>query len=269
MDARELLQQGNLSAALEKLQEQVRSDPANVKHRIFLFQLLCVLGRWDRALVQLNLAAEMDAKCVLMAQACRPAIQCEALRSEVFAGRRQPLIFGEPPEWVGWLLQAAQLDGAGRHAQAAPLRQRAFDTAPAVPGAIDGRPFAWLADADPRLGPMLEAIIEGRYFWVPLVNVRLIRIETPTDLRDVVWCPATFTWANGGSSVAFIPGRYPGSESHEDAAVQLGRRTQWTTQDGLELPVGQRLLATDEGEYPLLEVRVVSLGEQSAGAEAQ
>ena len=29
-------------------------------------------------------------------------------------------------------------------------------------------PFDWVADADPRLGPVLEAYIDGKYYWVPL-----------------------------------------------------------------------------------------------------
>ena len=40
---------------------------------------------------------------------------------------------------------------------------------PAAP--IDGKAFAWMADADMRLGPVLEAVINGRYYWVPLVHL--------------------------------------------------------------------------------------------------
>ncbi|MFO1349473.1 MAG: hypothetical protein U1F68_01835 [Gammaproteobacteria bacterium] len=36
------------------MQEQVRKNPANAKYRVFLFQLLAVLGQWERALNQLN-----------------------------------------------------------------------------------------------------------------------------------------------------------------------------------------------------------------------
>ena len=43
------LRQGDLPAALAQLQEQIRDKPANAKLRIFLFQLLCVRGEWERA----------------------------------------------------------------------------------------------------------------------------------------------------------------------------------------------------------------------------
>ncbi len=259
MDAAELLKQARLDEALLKLQEQVRGDPANARHRVFLFQLLAVMGRWDKALTQLNVAADLDPKALLMAQVCRQTLQCEAFRAEVFAGQRLPLVFGQPDEWVGWLVQANQLAAEGHHAQAVEMRNRAFEAAPAVAGNIDGKPFEWLADADPRLGPVLEAIIDGKYFWVPMHNIRQVSVEAPADLRDVVWLPANFTWANGGVGVGMIPGRYPGTESATDGAVRLGRRTDWrTVAPEMDIPIGQRLLVTNEGEYPLFELRRIS-----------
>ena len=56
--AEQSLKDGDPAAALAQLQEQVRANPADPKLRVFLFQLLCVLGQWDRALNQLNVAAE-------------------------------------------------------------------------------------------------------------------------------------------------------------------------------------------------------------------
>ena len=44
-----------------------------------------------------------------MVHAYREAIRCEVLRTEIFAGRRKPLIFGEPPHWMAWLLESLRL----------------------------------------------------------------------------------------------------------------------------------------------------------------
>ena len=38
----------------------------------------------------------------------------------------------------------------------------------------------------------------GRYYWVPWQRIRTLALEQPSDLRDYVWMPAGFTWANGG-----------------------------------------------------------------------
>jgi type VI secretion system protein ImpE len=259
--AEELVKAGKLDEALTALQDEVRNNPAKPALRVFLFQLLCVLGRWDRALTQLNVAAEMDPKTLLMAQACRSALQCEALRAKVFAGERTPLVMGEPQEWIGKLFESLRLLATGHPSQAADLRAQAFEDAPAVSGFADAKPFDWLADADERLGPVFECIIEGRYYWVPMNNVAAIDIEAPADLRDVVWSPVTFRWTNGGDSIGFMPVRYAGTESSSDDAARLARKTDFVDA-GAEtyIGVGQRIWATPDGDHAMLQTRRICFG---------
>jgi len=269
----DLLTERSLQPVLARVQDQVRREPANPKHRIFLFQLLAILGQWERALTQLAVLGEMDAATLPMVQTYREAVRCEALRAEVFAGRRSPLIFGDPEPWIALLLEALRLTAEGHHPQAQSIREQAFEAAPTSPGRVDQQPFAWIADADPRLGPVLEAIINGRYFWIPFQRIRALKLEAPADLRDLVWMPAYFTWSNGGETVGLIPARYPGSQNSNDPVLQLGHKTEWIEQAaGLYIGMGQRMLASDAGEYPLLDVRLLQLDEaertvDSAGAQ--
>ncbi|MBI5017332.1 MAG: virulence protein SciE type [Deltaproteobacteria bacterium] len=266
MLAEESLRQGNLEESLAELQQRVRSAPSDPKLRVFLFQLLAVLGQWDRALNQLNVSAELDASTLAMAQTYRTALGCETLRAEVFAGRRSPLVFGEPEPWIALLLQAVRQTAEDHHEQARDLRDRAFDAAPAVSGTIEGTPFEWIADADTRLGPVLEAIVNGAYYWVPFHRIREIRIDAPEDLRDAVWMPAQFTWSNGGETVGLIPTRYPGSEASTDGGIRLARRTEWLEPSpGAYQGLGQRMLATDAGEYPLMDVRRIEIAGAAPG----
>jgi type VI secretion system protein ImpE len=260
MQAVELAQAGRLEDALNALQSEIRSHPEDARRRIFLFQLNCILGRYEKALTQLQLIASLDAETMLLAQIFRPVIACEMLRREVFQGKRTPLIFGEPMEWVGLLVQAAQLTAQGQFAAAADLRSKAFEAAPASPGRLNGAAFAWIADSDSRLGPVLEAIIEGKYYWVPFARIRKIESQKPSDMRDLVWLPVSFTWTNGGAAPGHIPARYPGTEESLDGFLRLARKTQWRTEAGeTYLGLGQRLLATDAGDFPLLECRSIEL----------
>ncbi len=262
MHAQQLVRDGDLAGALEALQQAVRQDTADAKLRTFLFQLLAVKGDWQRALTQLNVAGELDASTLPMVQTYREAIFCEALRVAVFDGKRAPHIFGEPPDWIGLLVEALRLDGTSPE-RAAALRDQAFDLASATPGTIDGTPFAWLADADGRLGPVLEAIIDGRYFWVPLARLAAIDMEAPADLRDAVWTAAQFTFANGAQSVGLIPTRYAGTAEGGDDALKLARRTEWDGVRGL----GQRMFATDGGEYALLDTRSIAFAGGQEGCD--
>lgn len=267
MSARELIRAGDVAGALDALQAEVRADPSASKHRVFLFQLLAVTGQWERALTQLNVAADLDGKAIGMATMYREALAAEALRAEVFAGRRAPLIFGEPPQWIALLLQALQVEAQGETGQASELRARAFEDAPVSAGTLDGGAFEWLADGDSRLGPVLEMIVNGQYYWAPMARIRSIVFEPPEDLRDLVWLPATFTWANGGEAVGLVPTRYAGTDSSTDADLLLARKTEWLEIDAENYRgLGQRVLTTDADEKGLLEVQQIELA--TAGADS-
>jgi type VI secretion system protein ImpE len=253
--AEQALRDGDPQQALKLLQDQVRSKPGDAKLRVFLFQLLCVLGQWDRALNQLNVAGEMDAGTLAMVQTYREAIHCERLREQVFAGQKVPMLFGEPEPWLALLLEALLREGRGEPEAALKLRHQAFEQAPATPGQADGQPFAWLADADMRLGPVLEAIVNGRYYWVPVPRLARVAIEAPADLRDRVWMPAQLQFSNGGEVVALLPTRYAGTPL-ADPLLALARKTEWAEPaPGFYVGSGQRMFATDAGDLPLMDVR--------------
>ncbi len=250
---------GHLTAALDELQAEVRQKPADVKLRIFLAQLLMMMGQWDRAVTQLAVISEMDAGALPMARAYRAAIDCELLRAEVFAGKRSPLLFGDPEPWIAGMLKALSVEAEGRAADAATLRAESCEAAPASAGKVNGEPFEWLADADSRLGPMLEVLLNGAYYWVPLHRVQKIMIDPPADARDLIWLPAQFIWINEGEAVGFIPTRYVGSEASQDDAIRMSRKTGWRQlAESSFAGEGQRLLATDSAEYSLLEVREIT-----------
>jgi type VI secretion system protein ImpE len=259
---------GEPKAALASLTAAVKAAPAQPKLRIFLAQLLCVLGQWERAHTQLNVVAEMDAAAGPMREMVGHALRCEKIRAAVFDGRRSPMIFGEPEEWLATLIESMLRAGAGETELAASLAARAFEAAPASRGQIDGTPFEWIADADSRLGPVLEAMVNGRYYWVPFVRLARIDIEAPADLRDMVWLPAQLRFANGGEVIAMLPTRYPGSERSDDGQILMARKTEWrAAADAAErwLGLGQRVLVTDQGEHDLLSVRSIEL--QAAQAD--
>jgi len=261
LSAEELLRQGDPEAALRALQARVRGAPADPKLRAFLFQLLCVLGQWERARDQLKAIAELDPGALPLVHLYGAAINCELLRREVFAGTRTPVMLGEPLPWMALLLQALASGPEGKASDRQALRAEALEAAPAVAGHIDGEAFEWIADADSRLGPVCETIIDGRYYWVPFERISSIAIEPPADLRDLLWCPAHVRFVNAGETAALLPARYPGSESSADGQIRLGRKTEWEQ----ETPDvfhgrGQRMLATDQGEYPLLSIRRIEFG---------
>lgn len=270
MDARQLLADGDPRGALEALKQEVRKAPRDARLRTFLFQMFCVFGEWDRALSQLTVSAELDPLGLPMAETYRTLIRCEGVREGVFAGRRTPTVFGHPLPWLPLLIEANRLLASGAFSAATDLRDQAFEAAETLPGTLDGTPFEWIADADPRLGPVLEAVIDGTYYWVPLQHVSAMSVEPPADLRDQVWLPVELTWTNGGQAIAFVPTRYPGSATATDQMLAVGRRTEWVThggpEDGWSLGLGQRMLATGDAEVAVMDVRELRIGPQASDA---
>lgn len=258
MTAKDLIREGRLAEALAELQKAIRAQPGDAGLRVFLFQLCCLTGNLERAHTQLQVAAGFSEESEMLARVFLPLMECELLRRRVFAGATQPLVFGEPGVWVGSFLQAMVQHTQGNLEAAAKLREQAMSEFKPVAGSINGERFEWFADTDSRLGPMIEAMIFGKYYWVPVDRIRKITMEAPVDLRDLVWMPATLMLANGGQLAGHLPVRYPGSESSEDPAVVLARKTDYTQPlAGTYIGHGQRCWMTDKSDYALLETRTI------------
>lgn len=256
----ELIAAGRPTEALTQVQQLVRQRPQDAKLRVLLFQLLAVTGQWARAAAQLEVCGELDAGTLAMVNTYREALKCELVRESVFDGKTTPMVMGEPAEWVAQLVQALALDGEGDRAGAQALRARALEAAPATAGRIDDTSFDWLCDGDSRLGPILEAVINGRYCWVPFPALTKVQVEAPTDLRDLVWTPAALEFPNGGGTVALLPTRYARTTAVEDERGWMARRTEWLPlSDETFAGIGQRVFMTDQAEHGLLDIRLIEL----------
>lgn len=256
----QLISAGNIRALIDSTMTRIRKEPARADLRVLLFQLYCITGDWQRALGQLGSAATLDSTTEEMARAYREVIRCEVYRGHVFAGTKAPLFLGEPDIWLGKLVEALRMGAEGRPQDEAVLRNEALSAAPTTSGRIGDQPFEWIADMDSRLGPVLEAIVNGKYYWVPFHHLERVEIEAPVDMRDLVWVPAKLVFAAGGEQVAFLPVRYPRTEANSDEEFLLARKTDWrAADDETYFGTGQRMFATDTGEFPLLDTRHIEL----------
>lgn len=233
----------------------IRATPGDAKHRVYLAQLLMVTGQWERALEQLQTAAQIDAKTVPMAQTYRELIQAEILREQVFNASKAPLCSNSYLPTATLLLEAIQHRAKGDHVRADELQSRAYRQAPAAPINIDQLSAQWLADADSRLGPSCELFINGGYYWLAFSEIQALELSPPEDLRDLVWIPAKITLHNDEEKLAFLPARYPFSYDFNDR-IALAARTEWhELSDNAWAGVGQKMLVSDKYEFALLETR--------------
>jgi type VI secretion system protein ImpE len=260
-DPETLLANGQLDEALRALSANVRSQPSDAALRVFLFQLLALLGEWERASNQLKVAGDLDKQNALMVSAYGIALDGERERDAVIAGHANLKVMGEPALWHAQMAQSLAALCRCDIAQAVELRAKTFDAAETVVGTINGDPFTWIADADPRFGPCLEMILKTGYAWVPFSQFRSLTFEAPTDLRDKIWAPVRIVWQDGAEAVGFVPCRYPNNEIAGDAGLALAARTEWVAQSNdCFIGRGQRMFITDTTEYSLLDVRSMTFG---------
>jgi type VI secretion system protein ImpE len=191
-----------------------------------LFELLCFQGEFERARKQLEVIEGTDPASYLGTARFKQMIRAEGLRQEMF------------------------------RTGAIPDRR---DEDPSVSGTLNGKPFADLRDADPRIGPRLEMIAGGQYVWIPFSDLATVRLSPPTLLRDLLWAPAEVEIRDreaGDTSDVVLPAMTALSWQSPDELVRLGRVTAWEElETGEEAPVGQKLLLVDDEEFPILEVR--------------
>ncbi len=98
---------GDLPGCLAELQNDVRGNPSDAKLRVFLAQLLMVLGDWDRAVTQLSLVGEMDAGAL-------PMVHAYAQRDPVRATAQHLFFAASARRWCS----ATRSPGSRRSSQA-------------------------------------------------------------------------------------------------------------------------------------------------------
>src|ERR1041385_4900304 len=89
-NANQLLQAGKLNDAIQALNVEVRNHPEDSKRRIFLFELLCFAGEYDRAEKQLDILGSDDVNREMGALLYRSALHAEKTRNELFSKKDYP-----------------------------------------------------------------------------------------------------------------------------------------------------------------------------------
>lgn len=256
MTALELLKQSKLQEALETLQLDIKRKPADVQLRLGLFQLLAVGGRWERALAQLQTAVSFDADLVPWAVMLRSLAELEQVRAALFRGDRKANVLGVSPDWLSLMHPSFQCEQGEKALEAEADFEKAMAMAPARTGKVNGKPFAWIADADSRLGPVMEGYLSGNYYWIPMESLKQVVIAPPTQVLDLIWLQAEFTLAHGEVLAGYIPTRYPESELSDDSQVVTARTAVWRTLGKrLQIGSGVRVLSTDCDDIPITKIQ--------------
>ena len=240
MKAKELYKAGKLSEAIQSLSAELRDNPTDAQRRVFLFELLCFAGDYDRADKHLNFLADQSPQAQMGAVLYMSSLHGERLRQKLFEEKDYP---------------------------SAPV-----DESKARGGTLNGAPFVEIEDSDPRIGARLELLAAGAYLWIPFEHIEMIDFQPPKRVRDLLWRPALVrtgpAFKDKELGEVMVPVLSPFSWKHADNNVKLGRATVWESgADGGEaLPYGQKTFLVDGEDISILELQRI---EFAASAEAK
>jgi type VI secretion system protein ImpE len=230
LSAQALFAGGQLEEAIAQLGVELRQNPTDAQRRSFLFELLALAGQYDRAGKQLDLLASASPLAEAGASVYRAAMQAERVREHMFDSGDYPMTPAPAP----------------------------------VAGTCNGKAFASIEDADPRLGARLEVIAGGRYLWIPFAHLASVVVTAPTRLRDMHWLSARAAISPAVKDMelgeVLVPALSPAAWRNSDIDLRLGRATDWEElPNGEFAPVGQKMLRIDDELIPLVDVRELTI----------
>lgn len=262
--AAQLWQSGDLAGAIAAQAAVVKASPADTDARSLLFALLSFAGQWERAGTHLRAMSAAENDLQRSVQFVRGLVTAELHRLGVCEGEAVPVLPPQAPPHLEHRLAALQAWRRQEYDAAASHLDAALDTQPELAGKVNGQAFTGWRDLDDLLGSVCEVFAGGRYLWLPWEWIRSLELSTPERLPDLLWVPARLLHKDGEELTVNLPALYAGSYAWSDPALQLGRRTEWVGEAGLQRGCGQRLLAWaaaggEVHELPLLELRTLEL----------
>ncbi|MEW5290802.1 type VI secretion system accessory protein TagJ [Erwinia papayae] len=263
----QLMSGASLAETLSRVENEIKSRPADADLRATFVQLLCLAGNWTRAATQLKSWLALKPQAQPTVTLLEQAVQGEIQRAAVFAGQGQPRMPGDAFSWAEKLLSALKADAACDSQQAATLRAEAFDAADLNPGQIKlengEQAVAWLMDGDGRLGPVCELMVNGHYTWLPFAAISELRFQAPASVTDLVWRHTLVRLIDGSEQVCQLPVRYPFGQDAPDT-FRLASVTEWTPLDAAGEQFtghGQKTWLSEEGEFSLLALELLTFTE--------
>jgi len=249
----------NLGAQIEAVSAAIRREPLEASHRLALTQLEIVRGKYERALKQLQLACQFNIELAPEAQLTRMLIRAEQVREAVFAGKIKPDLLYPPPPWVDKMIEAMCYTDE----QAAEKRQSALLDMPMCKGRYaESSSFGCIVDGDDRLGPIIELILGGDYYWVAFDMIESLQIPQPVRAIDLVWTLVDVKLVGHPNKVAYMPARYvlTKTEGEYTNSFLTGAETVWREfYDGFWQGYGRKTWFVDEEPLSIFEASRIDI----------
>jgi type VI secretion system protein ImpE len=257
-DAKLLLDSGNLKGAVDAALALVKSNPTNEAARIFLFELSCFAGNWERAEKQLEVIGHQDTVAMVGSKIYQQNFKAERDRINFFENGTRPETAMKAPEYVEDLIKANELIRLGKTGEARLLLDQIDVNRAAFKCTVNGDGFSDLRDYNDTTMCVFEVIIKDSYVWLPFEQVEKIEFFERKSLRDVYWPQGKFELTNGTSGELFFPSLYVNTWKSDDDLIRLGRSVDWRDL-GNEIYAGEgaRIYTMDGKDKSILDIKSI------------
>jgi type VI secretion system protein ImpE len=266
-DAKLHLDAGNLGAAIESAVNLVKTNPTSEAARIFLFELSCFSGDWDRAERQLDVIGHQDVKAMIGSKIYQQNFKAERDRLKYFSDGQSPEFMTAKPPYVNDLLAAGNRVREGNTDEARTLLDSVEENRPAFRCRINDEGVSDFRDYNDLTMCVFEAIHKDAYMWIPFEQVEKVELYRPKSLRDLYWIQAKVDLVNGTGGEMFLPALYAGSWKSSNDQVRLGRMTDWRDL-GSETFVGEgtKLYWMDGKDRSILDIETIEFVREEVAA---
>jgi len=268
-DAKLQLDNGNLSAAIESAINLVKTNPTNEAARIFLFELSCFAGDWERAERQLDVIGRQDTNAMIGSKIYQGNFAAERDRMKYFSDGVAPEFMSPKPAYLDTLMAANNRVREGNVAEARELLDEVEESRPAFKVSINGEGFSDFRDYNDLTMCVFEVLLRGSYLWLPFEQVQKIELYKPKTLRDLFWVHANVEMVNGTTGEMFLPALYSGTWKSSNDQVRLGRMTDWR-ELGPDTYAGEgmRIFWMDGRDKSILDIETLEFNHETAEQEA-
>lgn len=241
----EMLQQGQLTPAIVRLENILKDDPINVDCRSSLIELLCIKGDLERADKQLNLMVQKHPEFIVGATNLRQLIRAAQIRQDFSNGQNVPELFNEVNKHSEALLKLNIEIHNGDDNAISLSADNLEKVRPKIASKLNGNDISELRDLDDTLGGFVEIFgTDGKYYLADICEIEYIHIKPVNSLIEQVWRRVDLSIKNGPSGEAHLPITYVNSGTD---AEKLGRETAWKDiADGTVIGLGQKMWLADE-----------------------
>lgn len=255
--------EGNLKGAVESALAAVKANPTDTAARIFLFELSCFSGDWERAARQLDVIGHQDVNAMIGSKIYTENFEAERARMNLFAHSSLPETLMPLPEYVKDLLKAIDFIRQGNTAEAKNLLDEVEEKRPAAPCKVNGEDFGDFRDYNDSTMCVFEAIVKGSYVWLPTEQITRINFLERKSLRDVFWLQADVELTNGTRGEMFIPSLYANSWKSENDAIRIGREVDWRDAgDDIFVGEGTKLYWMDGNAKSILDIQTIEFSHE-------